>query len=195
MFNPIELCFASSNLGKLKEVRNILDPEISVKGLSELGWEGVLPETGHSFEENAMQKIQAFHQQTGLDGFAEDSGLVITALDGRPGIFTARYAGPNASSDDNMSLVLEQMKDIEDRSAKFVAVIALLYKGQTRLFKGEVGGTIALERSGVRGFGYDPIFIPQGYERSFADLPSEVKNEISHRRKALVQLKEFLNYG
>jgi XTP/dITP diphosphohydrolase len=94
-----------------------------------------------------------------------------------------------------MSLVLEQMKDIEDRSAKFVAVIALLYKGQTRLFKGEVGGTIALERSGVRGFGYDPIFIPQGYERSFADLPSEVKNEISHRKKALVQLKEFLKYG
>lgn len=195
MINPIQLCFASSNAGKLKEVKKILDPEIAIKGLSELGWEGLLPETGHSFEENALQKIQTFYQQTGLDGFAEDSGLVITALDGRPGIYTARYAGPDASSDDNMSLVLEQLKGHRDRSAKFVAVIALMYEGQSHFFRGEVWGNIATERSGNQGFGYDPIFIPEGYDKTFADLPPSVKNQISHRRKALVQLKDYLTNG
>ena len=195
MNNPIKLCFASSNLGKLAEVRSILDPEISVTGLSELGWDGQLPETGHSFEENASQKIQAFYQQTGHDGFSEDSGLVINALDGKPGIYTARYAGPNATSNDHMSLVLEQLKHKTDRSAKFVAFIALIYKGQTSFFRGEVLGKIALQRSGAQGFGYDPIFIPEGYEKTFADLPPTVKNEISHRRKALVQLKEYFKYG
>lgn len=195
MINPIRLCFASSNSGKLKEVKKILDPEISVKGLSELGWEGLLPETGHSFEENALQKIQTFYHQAGIDGFAEDSGLVITALDGRPGIYTARYAGPEASSDDNMSLVLEQLKHHQDRSAKFVAVIALMFKGQSHFFRGEVWGRIAVERSGNQGFGYDPIFIPEGYNKTFADLPTSVKNQISHRKKALVQLKDYLTNG
>jgi len=195
MNNPIKLCFATSNSGKLKEVRNILEPEIEVTGLAELGWEGVLPETGNSFEENAMQKIQTFNEQTGLDGFAEDSGLVITALDGKPGLFTARYAGPQATADDNMSLVLNQLKDKDDRSAKFVAVIALMYQGHTQLFKGEIFGKVALKKSGAQGFGYDPIFIPKGYEETFADLPAKVKNEISHRKKALIQLKGYLKNG
>lgn len=195
MKNPIKLCFASSNKGKLIEVKNILEPLIEIKGLSEVGWEGVLPETGHSFEENALQKIQTFNAQTGLDGFAEDSGLVINALDGRPGIYTARYAGPQATADDNMSLVLNQLKHKDDRSAKFVAVIALMYQGQTQLFKGEVVGKIALKKSGAQGFGYDPIFIPKGYGETFADLSAKVKNEISHRKMALIQLKAYLKDG
>lgn len=195
MSNPIQLYFASSNLGKTKEVKSILGPEIVVKGLVDIEWEGILAETGHSFEENALQKIQAFQQQTGFDGFAEDSGLVISALDGRPGIYTARYAGPQATSDDNMSLILDQLMGVEDRSAKFVAVIALLYEGQSQLFRGEVMGRIAWQKSGAQGFGYDPIFIPEGYQKTFADLPVEVKNQISHRRKALVQLRKFILHG
>lgn len=189
-----DLVFATSNAHKVLEVNQILKESAFVAiPMSEKGVHEDIPETGVTMEENAWQKADYLKAKLGVDCFAEDSGLEITALNMEPGIYTARYAGPQRSHDDNMDKVLENLKGKEDRSAQFRAVVALIVDGERKSFEGIVKGKITTERRGTGGFGYDPIFIPAGYEETFAQLTDEVKNTISHRARAIEAMANYLN--
>lgn len=188
-----DLVFATGNAHKVLEVNQILEESVfRAVPMSEKGIIEDIPETGLTMEENAWQKADYLKDKLGLDCFAEDSGLEITALDMEPGIYTARYAGPQRSHDDNMDKVLSNLQDKEDRTAQFRAVVALSIDGERHSFEGIVKGKIAHERKGEGGFGYDPIFIPDGYDSTFAELPDEVKNSISHRARAIEAMTSFL---
>lgn len=186
------IVIATNNAHKIKEIHEILAGSFAVKGLKEIGCTEELPETTGTIPGNAVQKAQYVQQHYGVDCFADDSGLEIDALNGAPGVDTAHYAGPERDADANMNLVLQQLEGREDRSARFRTVIALIFDGALHTFEGIVEGRIAMQKSGADGFGYDPIFIPEGYTETFAELPSEVKNTISHRARAVTQLKTFL---
>lgn len=187
------LIFATGNLHKLHEVNEILsDTSFEAIDMASMGVTEDIPETGITMEENAFQKAQYLVDKLDVDCFAEDSGLEIDALDMEPGIFTARYAGPQRDNDDNMAKVLSKLKNSVDRSAQFRAVIALIIDGKKHSFEGVVRGNIAMEKSGQGGFGYDPIFIPSGYDKSFAELDSSVKATISHRALAVKEMAKFL---
>lgn len=188
--NPIVI--ATNNPHKIKEIHEILNGAFEVKGLKEIGCTEELPETTGTIPGNAVQKAQYVFDHYGVDCFAEDTGLEIDALNGAPGVDTAHYAGPERDPVANMSLVLRQLEEREDRSARFRTVIALILGGELHTFEGIAEGRIAYERSGHDGFGYDPIFIPQGYDQTFAELSSEIKNAISHRSRATEKLKAFL---
>ena len=187
-----QLVFATNNSHKIQEINAILNGAFRIVGLQDIGCTEELPETQATLEGNALQKARYVQEHYGFDCFSEDTGLEIAALNGAPGVITARYAGEARDPEANMHLVLEQLQGTTDRRAQFRTVIALLHNGQEHLFEGIVTGRIAYEKNGTGGFGYDPIFIPNGYEETFAALPAAVKNDISHRALATRQLIAFL---
>ena len=187
----MELIFATHNQHKLEEVKQMLPQNLQFKSLTEINFHDEIEETGSTFIENATIKAQTIFQKSGVNVFADDSGLVIEGLDGAPGVYSARYAG-TGKSEDNIAKVLEELKGIENRKAYFIAVFCLILDGKEYFFEGRVNGTIAEEILGADGFGYDPIFIPEGHTKSFAQMTSEEKNSMSHRGRAVEQLNEFL---
>ena len=187
------LIFATNNVHKLQEVKEMLDGVVEVKSLEEMGLHGDIPETADTLEGNALQKAQWVKERTGCDCFADDTGLEVAALGGQPGVYTARYAGEHCSFDDNINKMLREMKGKEDRKACFRTVICLLQGNEQHCFEGRVDGTILQERHGAEGFGYDPIFMPDRFAVSFAEMPMEVKNRISHRGRAVKKLVDFLH--
>lgn len=190
----MELIFATHNQHKLEEVKQMLPQHIQFKSLTEINFHDEIEETGTTFEENARIKAQTIYQKTGVNVFADDSGLVINGLNGAPGVFSARYAG-TGKSEDNIAKVLQELEGISDRSAYFIAVFCLILEGKEYFFEGRINGTISEEILGEDGFGYDPIFIPEGHSKSFAQMSPEEKNSMSHRGRAVAQLNEFLtNY-
>lgn len=187
-----ELVFATGNRNKLKEVQKILGDRYILSTPADKGMEEDIPETSDTLEGNALQKARYIYEKTGADCFADDTGLEIDALGGEPGVYSARYAGEKKDPEDNMDKVLKKMKGTEDRSARFRTVIALIIGGKEYLFEGVVNGTIMTERSGSEGFGYDPIFRPDGFAETFAEMDLAEKNRISHRGLAVARLAEFL---
>ncbi len=193
----MKLVFATNNAHKLSEVRQILGSKFEVVGLSDIGCHEDIPETAETLEGNALQKARYVKEHYGLDCFADDTGLEVRALNGIPGVHTARYAelfgeGATHDSDANMCLLLKNLKNKTDRHARFRTVIALIYQGEEYLFEGIVEGNILSERTGHEGFGYDPIFQPEGYDKSFAEMNADDKNAISHRGRATMKLANFL---
>jgi XTP/dITP diphosphohydrolase len=193
----MKIVFATNNQHKLAEVRQILGERFEVVGLKDIGCHEDIPETADTLEGNALQKVHYVKEHYGLDCFADDTGLEVAALDGAPGVHSARYAelfskGDTHDSDANMNLLLKNLEEKNDRSARFRTVIALIYKGQEYFFEGICPGKILHERHGSEGFGYDPIFQPTGFDLSFAQMSAEEKNAISHRGRATQKLAEFL---
>ncbi len=188
----MEIVFASNNPHKLHEIAAILGPAFKLKSLADIGCHDDIPEPWPSMEENALAKARFVFERFGFNCFADDSGLEVMALDGKPGVFSARYAGPAKSSLDNMNKLLAEMEHITRREARFRAIMALIIEGKEFLFEGIVNGKIALKPKGEGGFGYDPVFVPDGYDQTFAELPAELKNTISHRYRALSKLVRFL---
>ena len=189
----MELVFATNNKHKLEEISHILDEHYKIVSLKEIGCNEDIAETAETLEGNALLKARYIHSRYGRDCFADDTGLEIDALDGKPGVFSARYAGPGHDHQKNMDKVLFEMAGQANRKAQFRTVIALILEGQEYLFEGIVKGEILTERHGDKGFGYDPIFKPDGFDLSFAEMDLDDKNEISHRGRATRKLAEFLN--
>lgn len=189
----MNLVFASNNQNKILEIQNILNGSIKVLSLEDIGCHEDIPETADTIEGNAILKADYVTKKYGYDCFADDTGLEINALNGEPGVYSARYAGEQRNSDENMNKVLSALSDASDRNANFKTVIALNLNGKQHLFTGIANGKITHDKKGSQGFGYDPIFQPEGYEETFAELPLNIKNEISHRAKATQQLIDFLN--
>ncbi len=186
------LIFATNNGHKLQEVNEMFDGLITVKSLKEMGLEGDIPETATTLEGNALLKAQWVWERTHQTCFADDTGLEVEALDGRPGVYSARYAGEHCSFADNVKKMLAEMEGKTNRKAWFRTVICLIENGEPRYFEGRVDGTILTEPYGEGGFGYDPIFMPDRFGVSFAEMPLEVKNRISHRGLAVKKLAEYL---
>lgn len=187
------LIFATNNKHKLQEVREMLEGVAIIKSLEEMGLSGEIPETSETLQGNALQKAEWVWNRTHMDCFADDTGLEVEALDGRPGVYSARYAGEHCSFDDNVNKMLDEMKDKDSRKACFRTVICLIEGASADMptpqyFEGRVDGEILRERYGKEGFGYDPIFMPEHFAVSFAEMPLEVKNQISHRGRAVKQL-------
>lgn len=187
-----ELVFATQNKHKLIEIQQAVGNHFKITSLFDLNYIEDIPETGKTLMENALQKANFVYLNFGKDCFADDTGLEIDALNGEPGVFSARYAGDGRSFEDNMNKVLENLKDKTNRKAKFKTVIALIYKEKKYFFEGVVNGTITTDKKGSEGFGYDPIFLPDGYDKTYAELSLEEKNEMSHRAIATKKLIEFL---
>lgn len=189
-----KIVFATNNKHKLDEIRKILSDKFEIVSLHDIGCDVDIPETGDTLEDNALMKAEYVKQHYGLDCFADDTGLEVEALDGEPGVHSARYAeGTDHDSEANMDKLLGKLGNNNNRKARFRTVIALLFNGETHLFDGIVNGNIISERHGTEGFGYDPIFVPDGYEQTFAELGMEIKNQISHRARAVNKLAVFLN--
>jgi len=188
----MKLVFATNNKHKLKEISALLGNKIELLSLSDLNIDCEIPENYNTLEDNAMAKARYIHEITGMDVFADDTGLEIYALDGAPGVHSARFAGEEKDFEKNIDKVLELMKNIKNRKAVFRTVIALIKNNREYLFEGKVYGTILTERRGSGGFGYDPIFLPDGYNQTFAEMTLEQKNMISHRAIAFRELKSFL---
>lgn len=189
----INIVFASANPNKIAEVaQKIKHTSIQIIGLTDIHCTEELPETADTIPENAWQKANYLKEHYGYDCFSEDTGLEIDFLDGKPGVHTAHYAGAARNAEANMNLVLRELAHATTRTARFRTVIALIYKGEKHTFEGICNGTIAETKTGEKGFGYDPIFIPTGYTQTFAELSSDIKNTISHRAKAVEQLIAFL---
>jgi XTP/dITP diphosphohydrolase len=189
----MKIIFATSNPNKILEVRRLLSDDSEILGLSDIDWTEEIEETAPDLEGNAKIKAFAVANTLGVDCFAEDTGLEIDGLDGRPGVRSARYASEGNDADLNMSKVLDEMKNCEDRGAQFRTIIALVMDGALHSFEGVVRGTIARAPSGKGGFGYDPIFIPEGYDSSFGELSPDVKSTISHRARAMTKLVAFID--
>ncbi len=188
----MELVFATHNKNKFKEVQLLLPKHITLRSLDDIGCIDEIPETADTIEGNAIIKANYVTEHYGYPCFADDTGLIVDALDGAPGVYSARYAGPGKSSEDNMDKLLAEMEGMTHREARFKTTIALHLDREKVLFNGVVLGEITTEKSGEEGFGYDPIFKPQGFDKTFAELPITVKNEISHRGKAMKQLITYL---
>ena len=187
----MEIIFATHNMHKAEEVRAILGPNFHIKSLPEIGCPDI-PETADTLKGNALQKAQYVVDHYHLNCFADDTGLEIEALDNRPGVYSARYAGEGCSYQDNVLKVLDEMQGITNRKACFKTVIALILDGKQYFFEGRVDGIILPEQHGTDGFGYDPIFQPNGFDQTFAEMGPATKNSISHRGRAMQQLKDFL---
>lgn len=187
-----KIVFATNNPHKLEEARAILSGSVEVLSLSEIGCHDDIPETADTLEGNALIKARWVKQKYGYDCFADDTGLMVDALEGAPGVYSARYAGEHCSPADNIELLLKNLKGNPHREACFKTVVALIYNGSEYLFEGEVKGEISNEYHGNSGFGYDPIFVPEGRSLSFAEMSPEDKNAISHRGRAMTKLSEFL---
>lgn len=188
----MKICFATNNTKKIEEVRAALAPDFDIVSLREIGCTEELPETGDTLEHNAFQKARYVKDHYGVDCFADDTGLEVDALHGAPGVYSGRFAGEPRSDDRNISLLLERMQGQANRSARFRTVIGLIWQGSEYSFEGIAQGEIIEERVGEGGFGYDPIFKPLGFVRTFAELSLEEKNAISHRGQAVQALISFL---
>jgi len=188
----MKLCFASNNEHKLTEIRQIIGDTYQVVSLQEIGCTEELPEEQTTLEGNSRQKAEYVWQHYGVSCFADDTGLEVFALNGEPGVYSARYAGPQRSSTDNMELLLQNLADKTDRRAQFRTSITLILAGDIHQFEGVVTGQIAKNLAEDVGFGYDPIFIPDGFDQTFAQMSSAEKNKISHRGRAMQQLVAFL---
>lgn len=186
------IVFATNNAHKLGELRGIAGEEWNVVSLAEIGCHDDIPETADTLEGNALIKARWVKERYGYDCFADDTGLMVDALDGAPGVYSARYAGPGHDSVANMKLLLERMAYKDNRKAHFSTVIALVMDGEEHIFEGRVDGTIAREPSGCGGFGYDPVFVPENSGRTFSEMTAQEKNAISHRGRATRKLMEFL---
>lgn len=188
-----KIVFATNNQHKLDEVKKITEGLTEIVSLSEINCFDDIPETADTLEGNALLKARYVKEKFGFDCFADDTGLEVEALDNAPGVYSARYAGPEHNSESNMKLLLKNMEGITNRKARFRTVIALLMDGKEYLFDGTVEGVIIQEKRGNSGFGYDPVFVPNGYNETFAQLGSDIKNNISHRAKAVLKLHDFLS--
>lgn len=189
----MDLVFATHNTNKLKEIQTLLkNTQFNIKGLQQIGCTEEIPETGNTLEENALIKARYVYKKYNINCFSDDTGLEIDALNGEPGVYSARYAGDVCNADDNINKVLQNLNDVSIRTARFKTVIALILEGKEFTFEGVVEGTITLTRQGEKGFGYDPIFKPNGYSLTFAEMSLEEKNKISHRGKATEKFSAFL---
>lgn len=187
----MKLVFATNNRHKLDEVRAILGNKIEVLSLNDIDCHDDIPETADTLEGNALIKARYIHEKFGVDCFADDTGLEVEALNGEPGVYSARYAGEDCNPEANMYKLLQNLTGENNRNAQFRTVIALIINGEEKLFNGIVKGTISREKMGNAGFGYDPIFIPEGFSESFAQMTSEMKNSISHRYRATEELSNY----
>ena len=187
------LLFATNNQHKLTEIRQILQPVYNISSLAEIGCTDELSETQNTLRGNALQKAEYVFHKYGINCFADDTGLEIDALNGAPGVYSARFAGIHATYQQNVDKVMLLMKDTKNRSARFTTVIALILEGKTYFFEGTVAGEIIKEERGISGFGYDPIFKPTGFDKTFAEMANEEKNSISHRGLAVKNLTDFLS--
>lgn len=190
---PVKLVFATNNRHKLEEVSAKLDGAIELVTLHDIGCDEDIEETGATFYENASIKSRYVYRNYKLDCFGDDSGLEVEALNGEPGVYSARYAGEHGNHDANIHKVLEKLGETQNRRARFISVISLMWKGSEHFFEGTVEGTIRHERTGTGGFGYDPIFQPDGFDITFAEMTLEEKNMLSHRARAVEKLVAFLN--
>ncbi|MBK8737708.1 MAG: RdgB/HAM1 family non-canonical purine NTP pyrophosphatase [Saprospiraceae bacterium] len=188
----MELIFASHNVHKSKEINQIIGADFIVKSLAEISWYDEIDEFGVTLEENAQIKAREIYTKLLLDCFAEDTGLEVEALGNKPGVHTARYAGDSKDANENMNLLLENLQNTENRKARFRTVICLICKEQEILFEGILNGKIGLQKNGNNGFGYDPIFIPEGFDISLAEMDEKTKNTISHRKKAIQKMQVWL---
>ena len=188
----MEIVFASNNIYKLKEIKDILDDSFTLLSLGDIGMNEEIPENELSLEGNALSKARHIYDATGLTVFADDTGLEVDALGGLPGVYSARFAGENKDFDSNIEKLLQMLGDTLNRKARFRTVIALIHQGREHLFEGEIKGVIIKEKRGVAGFGYDPVFVPEGRDITFAEMESCEKNSISHRALAFKKLKKFL---
>ena len=186
------LVFATNNKHKIREVSEMLDGVVEVKSLADVGLSGDIPETSDTLQGNALQKAQWVWERVGMDCFADDTGLEVDALGGAPGVYSARYAGEHCSFDDNIDKLLAALDGKTNRKADFRTVICLMEQGGPRYFEGRVDGVILTERYGSEGFGYDPVFMPDHFAVSFAEMPLDVKNQISHRGRAVKLLVDYL---
>lgn len=189
----MKLVFASNNKNKIAEIQSMLPENIRILSLEDINCLEDIPETADTIEGNAVLKADYITTKYGYDCFADDTGLEVSALNGEPGVYSARYAGEQKNADDNMNKLLNALKNQENRNAQFKTVIALNLNGKQHLFTGIAKGTITKDKIGTNGFGYDPIFKPENFDETFAELPLATKNQIGHRGKAVQQLIDYLN--
>lgn len=189
----MKLVLASNNKHKLEEMRAILANDIEILSLADINCHDEIPEEQDTIEGNALQKAKYIYDKFGMNCFADDTGLEVECLNGEPGVYSARYAGEHPTFADNITKLLANMEGKENRKARFRTAIALIIDGKEHIFEGEVNGQIIKEYRGHNGFGYDPVFLPDGYSETFAELPAEIKNKISHRGNAAKKLADFLN--
>jgi XTP/dITP diphosphohydrolase len=188
----MKLIFATHNKNKLKEVKSLMPSSIELLSLDEISFNDEIEETADTIEGNALLKAKTIFEKTGINCFADDSGLLVEALNGAPGVYSARFAGDQKNDQDNMQKLLFELSNKSNRNAHFKTAMALIIDGKEYLFEGKIEGKIITEKLGTNGFGYDPLFIPNGYNETFAQLDSEIKNNISHRARALQKMLEFL---
>ena len=190
----MKIVFATNNKHKLEEIRHLVDSRFTLLSLRDINLIADIPEDYTTLEENALFKARYIFKKSGFPTFADDTGLEIAALNNKPGVFSARYAGEEKDDLANMNKVLEELKNTDNRTARFRTVIAFVWDtGKERLFEGIVTGKIGTNKKGTRGFGYDPLFIPDGYSLTFAEMPLDLKNSISHRYRAFQKFSTFLN--
>ena len=189
----MKLIFATHNKNKTKEVKSMMPSHIELLSLDDINFHTEIEENATTLEGNALLKAKTIFEKTGINCFADDSGLLVDALNGAPGVYSARYAGSHKNDEDNMQKLLSELKDKTNKNAHFKTVMALIIDGKEYLFDGKIEGKIISEKLGSNGFGYDPIFVPDGYNETFAQLDSETKNKISHRSRALQKMLEFIN--
>jgi len=187
-----KLIFASNNPNKADEIRHVLGESFQIMTLKEAGIVVEIPEPHDSFQENALEKSRYIQQATGMDCFSEDSGLEVEALHGAPGVKSARYAGDNSTDQQNTEKLLAALENVRQRAAQFKTVISLILDGKEYFFEGECKGVICETPMGNNGFGYDPVFVPAGYQKSFAEMTMDEKSAISHRKKAVRKMADFL---
>jgi XTP/dITP diphosphohydrolase len=188
----MKLVFATNNVHKLKEARQILSDKIKILSLDDINFKSDIPEDCQTLEKNASQKSWYIYNNTTFNCFSDDTGLEVEALNGSPGVYSARYAGEHATYDENVKKLLYEMKNQKNRKARFCTVISLIIDGIEYFFEGNINGIIIEVPKGINGFGYDPIFVPDGYNKTFAELTDEEKNKLSHRAKALQKMSDFL---
>jgi XTP/dITP diphosphohydrolase len=189
----VDLCFATNNKNKILELKSLIDDSIKLLSLDDIGCHEELEETQNTLEGNSWQKAQYVYEKYKIDVFADDTGLEVEHLLGKPGVLSARYAGGQRNNEDNIDLLLAKLEGVESRKAQFRTVISLICKGESLQFEGVVEGAIGLQRLGIKGFGYDSIFIPQGQSLTFAQMTMNQKNMISHRGIAVNKLVDHLN--
>ena len=188
----MKIVFATNNPNKLSELQALVPKGIEILSMKDINCNEELPETNPTLKENALQKAQYVYKNFGFNCFADDTGLEIESLGGAPGVYSARYAGEGCNADDNMKKVLIELENMDNRNATFRTVIALIINGDEYIFQGECNGEITKTKNGVGGFGYDPIFMPQGYEITFAEMSKQEKGALSHRGRAVDKLVSFL---
>ena len=192
-FQMKKIVFATANNHKLKEVREILGDDFEIVSLNDIDFKDDIPETGDTLEENASQKSHYILDRFNIDCFADDTGLEVDALEGAPGVYSARYSGENATYDENVNKLLSELNGVTKREARFRTVISLLIDGKEYFFDGVVEGHIIDHKSGSGGFGYDPVFVPEGYGQTFSEMKSDTKYSISHRGKAIKKFADFFS--